>query len=194
VLLAWIDLDRGDERRSREHVGELIELSALLRHPYLIAYSLEVAAALAERRGDAQRCVRLAGAAAAVRDRARVAAAAALRQRFEDAVARAAATLSSAEWDVATREGAAMSDEQLLAEARRVADVTPSRPIGPVSLTAREIEVLRLVAAGLTDAVIASRLHLSVRTVNAHLRAVYTKLGVSSRAAATRIATTEGVL
>jgi DNA-binding CsgD family transcriptional regulator len=55
-------------------------------------------------------------------------------------------------------------------------------------LTAREAEVLRLVAAGLSDAEVAERLVLSVRTVHAHLRSVYRKLGVSSRSAATRYA------
>jgi predicted ATPase/DNA-binding CsgD family transcriptional regulator len=55
-------------------------------------------------------------------------------------------------------------------------------------LTARESEVLRLVASGLTDAEVAERLFLSVRTVHAHLRSVYRKLGVGSRSAATRYA------
>jgi DNA-binding NarL/FixJ family response regulator len=58
----------------------------------------------------------------------------------------------------------------------------------PAGLTAREVEVLRLVAVGLTDAEVAERLFLSVRTVNAHLRSVYRKLGVRSRAAAGRFA------
>jgi DNA-binding NarL/FixJ family response regulator len=50
------------------------------------------------------------------------------------------------------------------------------------------VEVLRLVAEGLTDAQVAERLVLSPRTVSQHLRSVYNKLGVSSRAAATRFA------
>jgi DNA-binding NarL/FixJ family response regulator len=58
----------------------------------------------------------------------------------------------------------------------------------PEGLTAREVEVLRLVAAGLTDADVAKRLIVSVRTVNAHVRSIYRKLGVSSRAAAGRFA------
>ena len=58
----------------------------------------------------------------------------------------------------------------------------------PGGLTAREVEVLRLVAEGLTDAQVAERLTLSPRTVSQHLRSVYNKLGVSSRAAATRFA------
>ncbi len=55
-------------------------------------------------------------------------------------------------------------------------------------LTGRELEVLRLVTEGLTDTQIAERLILSPRTVSTHLRSVYNKLGVSSRAAATRFA------
>jgi pimeloyl-ACP methyl ester carboxylesterase/DNA-binding CsgD family transcriptional regulator len=53
-------------------------------------------------------------------------------------------------------------------------------------LTQREAEVLRLVAHGLTDAEVADRLVLSRRTVQAHLRAIYGKLAVANRSAATR--------
>lgn len=58
----------------------------------------------------------------------------------------------------------------------------------PSTLTAREIEVLRLVAGGLTDIQVAERLVLSPRTVSTHLRSIYTKLNVHSRASATRFA------
>jgi DNA-binding NarL/FixJ family response regulator len=63
----------------------------------------------------------------------------------------------------------------------------------PGGLTAREVDVLRLVAVGLSDAEAAERLCLSVRTVNAHLRSVYRKLGVSSRAAASEFAQRSGL-
>jgi DNA-binding NarL/FixJ family response regulator len=52
-------------------------------------------------------------------------------------------------------------------------------------LTARELEVLRLVAAGRTNKAIAAELVLSERTVDRHVSNIFTKLGVSSRAAAT---------
>ena len=58
----------------------------------------------------------------------------------------------------------------------------------PAGLTQREVEVLRLVAEGLTDAQVAEQLFISLRTVNAHLRSIYAKLGVGSRSAATRYA------
>jgi DNA-binding NarL/FixJ family response regulator len=58
----------------------------------------------------------------------------------------------------------------------------------PGDLSAREVEVLRLVAAGLSDAEVARHLFLSIRTVHAHLRSIYRKLGVRSRTAAARFA------
>lgn len=71
-----------------------------------------------------------------------------------------------------------------------VIDATPMRQ----GLTAREIDVLRLVAEGLTDPQIASRLYLSPRTVHTHLRSIYAKLEVPSRAAAARIAVERHIL
>jgi DNA-binding NarL/FixJ family response regulator len=52
-------------------------------------------------------------------------------------------------------------------------------------LTAREVQVLRLVATGRTNRAIAAELVLSERTVDRHLSNIFTKLGVPSRAAAT---------
>lgn len=64
----------------------------------------------------------------------------------------------------------------------------------PFGLTLRELEVLTLVADGLTDPQVAERLFVSPRTVSSHLTSIYNKLGVSSRAAATRIAVEQGIL
>ncbi len=58
----------------------------------------------------------------------------------------------------------------------------------PSGLTAREMEILRLLALGWTDAQIATHLVISPRTVNRHTASLYTKLGISSRSAATRYA------
>jgi DNA-binding NarL/FixJ family response regulator len=58
----------------------------------------------------------------------------------------------------------------------------------PDQLTPRELEVLCLAATGLTNRQIAERLVISPSTVNVHLNAVYGKLGVNSRTAATRYA------
>ncbi len=61
-------------------------------------------------------------------------------------------------------------------------------------LTRRELDVLRALSLGLTNAQIAERLVLSVVTVNSYLRVIYRKLGVSSRTAATRYALDHGLL
>jgi DNA-binding NarL/FixJ family response regulator len=55
----------------------------------------------------------------------------------------------------------------------------------PGGLTERELEVLRLVAMGKSNAEIAADLFLSAKTVARHLSNIFTKIGVSSRAAAT---------
>jgi DNA-binding NarL/FixJ family response regulator len=72
--------------------------------------------------------------------------------------------------------------------ARPVSTPPMKSPSSPAGLTAREVEVLRLLATGLTDAQIAEHLVVSLHTVHAHLRTIYSKLGVTSRSAATRYA------
>jgi ATP/maltotriose-dependent transcriptional regulator MalT len=73
---------------------------------------------------------------------------------------------------------------------RETAAVAPS----PDGLTGREVEVVRLAAAGLSNREIAVRLFLSEKTVARHLSNVYTKLGISSRAAATAYAYDHGLV
>jgi non-specific serine/threonine protein kinase len=66
---------------------------------------------------------------------------------------------------------------------------SPTPDSGPHdALTPREREVLRLVAQGLTNAEVARELTVTPRTVNAHLTAIYAKLGVAGRSAAIRYA------
>jgi len=91
-----------------------------------------------------------------------------------------------------------MTPEQALAAERRVMKPSSGEPSSappakspltyPDGLTAREVEILRLVAQGMSDAQIAEKLVISPRTVNWHLTTIYGKLQVSSRSAATRYA------
>jgi DNA-binding CsgD family transcriptional regulator len=73
------------------------------------------------------------------------------------------------------------------ADAREQQPVTTSSPL-PAGLTAREAEVLRLVAAGHTNKEVAAALFLSDKTIGRHLSNIFTKTGVSSRAGATAFA------
>ena len=70
-------------------------------------------------------------------------------------------------------------------------DYTPKLPSG---LTPREAEVLRLIAAGMTNNEIASSLYLSIKTVSRHVSNIFTKIGVTSRAAATAFAFEHGLI
>ena len=77
--------------------------------------------------------------------------------------------------------------------------VSAGRPAdgpGPTTnpLSSREVEVLRLVADGLTNQEIAERLFLSDHTVHRHLANILNKLSVGSRAAAVARATREGLV
>jgi DNA-binding CsgD family transcriptional regulator len=61
-------------------------------------------------------------------------------------------------------------------------------------LTPREVEILRLVTSGRTNRQLAEELGVSTRTIDAHLRSIYAKLGVKSRSAATRYAVEHDLL
>lgn len=72
--------------------------------------------------------------------------------------------------------------------------LSATRPTaGPARLTAREVQVLRLVAAGKTNREIAAALVLSERTVINHLSHVFTKIGAENRAGATAFALRHGI-
>lgn len=69
----------------------------------------------------------------------------------------------------------------------------PSTEKGPRQLSPRELEVLTLLAEGLSNGEMADRLHLSRRTVEHHVDAILGKLGVGTRTAAAREATAMGL-
>jgi HD-GYP domain-containing protein (c-di-GMP phosphodiesterase class II) len=68
------------------------------------------------------------------------------------------------------------------------------RTVWPAGLSDREVEVLRLVARGLSNRAIAERLYISPRTAEHHVQHIYTKLGASTRAAAAMFAMEHGLL
>jgi HD-GYP domain-containing protein (c-di-GMP phosphodiesterase class II) len=70
----------------------------------------------------------------------------------------------------------------------------PPRASIPAGLSEREVEVLRLVAAGLSNPQIAARLSISRRTAGHHVQHIYDKIGLASRAGATLFALQHGLL
>ncbi len=94
--------------------------------------------------------------------------------------------------DLAARIG----NPQRLAQVRAaIAELTATRrhPALPGDLTARQAEVLGLLAAGLSNKEIAAELFLSLATVERHLATIYRKLGLSSRVEAARFAIDKGL-
>jgi len=82
--------------------------------------------------------------------------------------------------------GAASALARVAALAGRMDTAPPAAVAYPAGLSAREVEVLRLVAEGLSNPQVGARLFLSPRTVEQHLRSVFHKTGVTSRVAAAR--------
>jgi DNA-binding NarL/FixJ family response regulator len=92
-------------------------------------------------------------------------------------------------------QGRSMSLEQALTvreptPALPAPSSTPDAPAhsSPANLSSREVEVLRLIAQGLTNDQVAEQLVISSRTVHTHLTSIYGKIGVPSRSAATSYA------
>jgi predicted ATPase/DNA-binding CsgD family transcriptional regulator len=155
--------------------------------------------ALAAAHGQAERSARLFGAAAA--DREAIGTMLALPERipFERATAAVRATLGDAAFEAAWATGRAMTPAEaradveaaLAAASGQSADLlsSPSARRAPgTDLTPRELEVLRLLAEGLSDKEIGAALYISPRTAMGHVAKILTKLGVHSRAAAVEVA------
>lgn len=77
---------------------------------------------------------------------------------------------------------------------RDLANLRPDRESGADRLTTREIEVVRLIVTGCTNRTIAANLGISEKTVARHVSNIFTKLGLSSRAAATAYAFQHGLV
>ena len=136
---------------------------------------------------------RLFGAAEALREAMEAPLPPAERPAYDQQVAAVRAALGAARFRTAWAQGRNMTPQQVCSEQEtEPASVSPplhtedeARAQG---LTRRELDVLRLLAQGLTNAQIAEALIVERVTVNGYVRSLYSKLAVTSRAAATRYA------
>ncbi len=90
--------------------------------------------------------------------------------------------------------GAMPTLERVDALRQEIQQVVQKAPSYPAGLTQREVEVLQLVAEGMTNAEIADRLFLSRRTVEHHIGNIYNKISIGSRAAAAVWAKEQGII
>ncbi len=172
----------GDRDAAETHADRAVRLASEPRQPLALIQALRLRGELAAKRGDRSAKADLAEA---------LNLATICEVPFERAVTLAAlaelrrdAELADEALAIATDLGA----RPLIARIERLRSQHGITSLHPAGLTVREIEVLRLVAAGLTDAEVADRLSISPRTVGQHLRSVYGKLDVRSRTEATRFA------
>ncbi len=194
-------LHQGDARRAAACFAEGLALSREIGDRDPIAHNLAGMAGVMAAQKQPERSARLFGAAEALFDAMGQVAEPVDRTEYDRNAAMARAQLGDEAFAAAWAKGRTTTVEQAIAHALEPPPETPPAPPPPTApqpavaaaaypagLTAREVEVLRLVVQGLTDAQVAERLVLSAHTVHAHLRSIYGKLEVSSRAAATRFA------
>jgi ATP/maltotriose-dependent transcriptional regulator MalT len=188
---------RGDPEQANALFAESLTLRLEVGDKLAVPESLEGLACAAEAKGEAERAARLFGAARALRESMGAPLGPALGSLEEPYWLRARSQLDEGAWSEAWEEGRAMSMETAIEYAlSEEQSSTTSHLLAlehPAGLTSREVEVLGLVAEGLTNAQVAQRLFLSPRTVQRHLNSIYHKLGVSSRVAATRFALEHGL-
>ncbi len=164
-----------------------------------VAASLKGLAALEARQGALRQAILLWGAAEALREAIGAPIYPVYVSSYQHAVALVRKQLSERAFLAAWFEGRSMTPAQVLAAvdpasnaARDMrafsANALPKPSVPSPVLSRREVEILRLVATGLTDVQVAERLVISPRTVNGHLSSIYSKLHVTSRTAALRAA------
>jgi DNA-binding CsgD family transcriptional regulator len=194
VGLGDVYLNDGEPMAAQELYEEALTLFQDVEDKWWISWCLEGVAEVAVFGALPSRAARLFGAAASLREAIGAPRPPAFRGYCERDLATARRQLDETSFANARTEGRAMSlqtaIEYALEQPTRPEQISPAAPAPghPYGLSDREVEVLRLVAEGLTDGQVARELHISPRTVGRHLGSIYRKLGVPSRAAAAKMA------
>jgi DNA-binding CsgD family transcriptional regulator len=171
----------GESRSAEDNLRDALMLAAESALPLSMPDTLEVLAQLACEGESHQEAARLLGAAHALRQRMGT-----VRFKVYDAWYEAMAidahhAIGDNDFEAAWAEGAALSTDEAIAYAQRGRGERKRPSTGWGSLTPTELDVVRLVAEGIPNKDIATRLFVSPRTVQSHLRHVYNKLGLTSR-------------
>jgi DNA-binding CsgD family transcriptional regulator len=203
VTLGQAVASLGERPRAVDAYRESLQISREFGYAIGVAEALAGLADVAAAAGDPRQAVRLLGAVAEIAETQGVP-----RLPHETllrrAVAAARAALDEPTFAVAWAEGRTLTIEQAMAEALdlsllAVAATSPTGFASPsrsaeASITARQAQILPLLAAGRTDREIAGELYLSHRTVEHHVARLAARLGVQSRAAIVGAAYAAGLL
>lgn len=188
---AVIDRARGSDT-SDEAYRVLAEATDAGLRP-LVPDALDLVAGLAVDAGRFAVAARLHAASAALRGalQARISPLAALFRRVDEQVV--ASALSASELSAAAEGGARLGLDQAVAYASRSRGRRTRPRMGWDSLTPTEVEVVALAAQGLSNQAIGAQLLIGAGTVRSHLRSIFGKLGVTSRAELAADATRRGL-
>jgi predicted ATPase/DNA-binding CsgD family transcriptional regulator len=202
--LAGLRLTQRDYASARTAYEEGLQRSMAIGDQMLVASCLEGLAAAVVAQGGEEGAVPIAlwaarrwGTAARLREAIGAPMPPVHRAAYEHALAQAQRQVHEQTFRTAWEEGRSMTPNQALAKQEPstpqvppTSQSTARQPSSPTQalLTKRELEVLRLLAEGLTNHQIAKRLVVSLPTVNSHVASIFKKLGVTSRSAATRYA------
>jgi predicted ATPase/class 3 adenylate cyclase/DNA-binding CsgD family transcriptional regulator len=202
TLIGLIDFAEGDYRSAGARYREALEHYRGLDSGWLMGNLVAQFGALAVAVGQPRRAARLFGALSALSEAVSVRPIPLVEAVLRPALDDARRTLGDGDFEAEQLVGRQMSLDEVSAEAIIIdpESPTPEVPVRlrsngahPDGLTAREIEVLRLIASGRTSREIADELVISLNTVERHITHVYVKISVRGRAEATAYAVRQGL-
>jgi non-specific serine/threonine protein kinase len=186
--LGRLAAEEGNDGLAATHFAEGLTMSRDIGDRWGVALGLEGFLTLAVRASRAEHAVRLAGAAAAVRQAAGVTLSARQAAWLREDLATARRALSGARYAAAWDAGRAVSSERAIRLALGRTHVGKDG-----QLTAREREVATLIARGWTNGQVADALVIDRRTAEGHVSRILGKLGLTSRAQIALWATENGL-
>ena len=200
IRIAQIAVDRGDlgtaARLNRESLRAMWEAS----HTLGVAEAIGVEAVIAELEGDSDRALRFAGFSTAIEDSLDVFDApvtnsftrrfVAIRSRLTTTGGTRTPRPAHTEFETIVREVLSLGLPDVLPAATEDSRATV---VGDVNLTAREVDIVRLLARGRTNQEMADELFISLRTVQTHVSNILAKLKLTSRAAVAAFAVRHGI-
>jgi DNA-binding CsgD family transcriptional regulator len=190
-----VDLRAGRTGEAAAHLREGLRLAVRTGSWFELLYGLFQCGELCAATGRAAEALTLWAACAAVDRHGGHTDLPWLETRREEQQRQARQALGPGRAREAEDRGAAMSLATAAEYALMLTDPEPPRPApGPGELSARERELITLVAKGRTNAQIAAELHISVRTVSSHLDRIRDKTGCRRRADLTRLALATGLV